>query len=538
MPPSTSTPPDEPTNLRTVAAFQVGTGDQAGDDHRGANRKLLRISRSRRPFFFPFDSLKKIASDRTKSDQPKRAAAGRGGGAGLGSGQSCRTAAGYQTDPMGDQLHQAASKPEVFLLYEGGEVAEELIRSLTHVRVAPHVTKIPNGAFRGCDKLVEIQFNGGLRSIGSEVFAGCKSLLSVTIPSTVTELGQFAFYGCSNLVELQLKEGLQVIGARAFDGCKSLRGVTLPSTVTELGVWAFINCCSLIELQLNEGLQIIGGNAFQGCKLLRSVSVPSTVTKLGAAVFHYCSSLNELHLNEGLQNIGAGAFEYCSALRSVTIPSTVTKLGDMAFCDCGNLFEAIFLNGKKLLNQEFFTCGFRLEEQGLLNQEALNEMFFDEDGNFAFDGCAELRTIKISISWAVSERMAQLPHECMLSVEERIHYMSRFELLQDGTVLACFPVAVSRAPGDNTDGDSDDETEGETYEVLDTNLETARSLYQVLQLIAFHELKESSILIELALWKSTIEEGGDRACRIAIPGPAKILLMEYCGFAGVLRPAF
>ena len=76
--------------------------------------------------------------------------------------------------------------------------------------------------------------------------------------------------------------------------------------------------------------------------------------------------------------------------------------------------------------------------------------------------------------------------------------------------------------------------------VHDTNHETARSLYQVLQLITFYELKESSILIELAMWKSRI--GGTRIvsrddCRVPIPDPAKHLVMEYCGFAEFLRPS-
>ena len=133
--------------------------------------------------------------------------------------------------------------------------------------------------------------------------------------------------------------------------------------------------------------------------------------------------------------------------------------------------------------------------------------------------------------------MARLPRECMSSVEERIHNLRHLELLHDGDIFACFPVIESsRAPGDNAEDGSDYEDEDDMLEVLD--LETARSLYQVLQLIAFYELKESSILIELALWKSIIDMGGDRTCRIAIPGPAKSLLMEYCGFSDFLRPAF
>ncbi|EJK58146.1 hypothetical protein THAOC_21753 [Thalassiosira oceanica] len=122
--------------------------------------------------------------------------------------------------------------------------------------------------------------------------------------------------------------------------------------------------------------------------------------------------------------------------------------------------------------------------------------------------------------------MARLPHECMLSVEEKIRNLRRLEFLQDGDVLACFPF-VSRA------GD-----EGDTIKVRDTNHETARSLHQVLQLIAFHELKESSIVIELAMWKSRIKTFVRRAdCRVAIPDPAKSLIMEYCGFTDLLKPA-
>ena len=63
---------------------------------------------------------------------------------------------------------------------------------------------------------------------------------------------------------------------------------------------------------------------------------------------------------------------------------------------------------------------------------------------------------------------------------------------------------------------------------------------QILSLIAFHELKESSILLELAVWKSRVDWATSvpRAdCRVEIPDPAKSLIMEYCGFAGFLEPA-
>jgi len=327
---------------------------------------------------------------------------------------------------------------------------------------------------------------------------------------------------------------LRVIWESAFNGCTSLQSVTLPSTVTELEDWAFWGCFELVELQLNEGLEIIGQDAIQYCQSLRSVTVPSTVTVLDNLAFYDCSNLVEVQLNEGLGFIGGGAFHTCTALRSVTIPSTVTELGACLFSGCTNLSEVIFLGGKRLFNQEFFDCCVRREEQGLLDRDAINEILFDEEGDFTFHGC-QMTTVKISISWALNERMARLPRECMLSVEEKIRNLHFLDLIPDGDILVCFPV-VRMAAGDEADDDQDDDT----FELRDTNNETARSLCQVLQLIAFHELKESSILLELALWKSKIDESTSVAredCRVAIPDPAKSLIMKYCGFAGFLEPA-
>ncbi|EJK43745.1 hypothetical protein THAOC_37781 [Thalassiosira oceanica] len=135
-----------------------------------------------------------------------------------------------------------------------------------------------------------------------------------------------------------------------------------------------------------------------------------------------------------------------------------------------------------------------------------------------------LTTIKI----ALSQCMARLPEECRQSVEGRIPDMQRLELTQDGSIFARFPVVRSLS------GDVD---------VQDTNNQTAASLRRLLQLISFHELKESSILTELAMWKSRIDQATTpvppvelSGYRVSIPDPAKCLIMEYCGFTGFLEP--
>ena len=313
------------------------------------------------------------------------------------------------------------------------------------------------------------------------------------------------------------KQGLRVIPEAAFEGCDKLTGVLL-----------------------HEGLHFIGDYAFGNCRSLQSVKLPSSVTKLDGWAF-YGSGLIEVHLKEGLQVIGNYAFADCTVLRSVTIPSTVTELGMFSFSDCSNLSEVVLQGGKRLLNQDFFDRGCQREEQGLLNQEVVDKTLFygyGEERKFVFHGCPFTTAGKISISWAVSERMARLTRECKVSVERRIRNLRRLQLLQDGNVLACIPI-VRMTPGVDAEDESEDEAEDVTFEVRDTNLEITRSLYQVLRLIAFHELKESSILLELAKWKSRIDgaTSAPRAeCRVPIPDPAKSLIMEYGGFAGFLEP--
>ena len=128
---------------------------------------------------------------------------------------------------MGNKLATPQpSAPGIFLLYEGGEVAESLRTNITRICVAPHVTEIPNEAFYGCHRVVEVQLNEGLEIIGRYVFGKC-SAVHVTIPLTVTNLGRGAFLQCSNLAKVQPNEGLQVIGESAFKGCAALQSVTI-----------------------------------------------------------------------------------------------------------------------------------------------------------------------------------------------------------------------------------------------------------------------------------------------------------------------
>lgn len=188
-----------------------------------------------------------------------------------------------------------------------------------------------------------------------------------------------------------------------------------------------------------------------------------------------------------------------------------------AFCGCTNLTDLIFLRGEPCFCPEVrkLVCSGDnvLLDEGVFKEPRMHRAFRD---------CAKLTSVKVSITWAVSSRMERLSPECTLSVEESICNLPNI-VRQDGHFLACFTVAVR---------------DGKVSHLQDTNDVTARSLSQIFRFIAFHELREASIVIELAMWKARIEdatsEHSREDCRVTVPGPAQSLIMEYSGFAGFL----
>ena len=157
--------------------------------------------------------------------------------------------------------------------------------------------------------------------IGDGAFRGCTSLTSVTIPNSVTSIGKGAFYGCTSLTSVTIPKGVTSIGEWAFYGCTSLTSVTIPNSVTTIGDWAFFDCSSLT-----------------------SVTIPNSVTKIGLYAFSACTSLTSVTIPNSVTEIGNWAFWDCKSLTSVTIPNSVTTIGDWAFFDCEYL-ESIFYTG-------------------------------------------------------------------------------------------------------------------------------------------------------------------------------------------------
>lgn len=131
--------------------------------------------------------------------------------------------------------------------------------NLTTVIISKEMTVIPDGMFRFCGKLNEIDIKN-IKSIGSEAFSFCSILKSIDLTnceelSAVDGVGK-NFYGCSALEQVTLGKMVTIIPSYSFDYCSRLKEIDL-SNVEVIGKRSFNYCSSLTEVKLSRLKSIV-----------------------------------------------------------------------------------------------------------------------------------------------------------------------------------------------------------------------------------------------------------------------------------------
>eukprot|EP00980_Cylindrotheca_fusiformis_P011486 scaffold2666_cov60-Cylindrotheca_fusiformis.AAC.1 len=117
----------------------------------------------------------------------------------------------------------------------------EVPATARRVKIAENITRIPDKAFQDHQELEEVVLSSSVQVIGRRAFRGCEKLKSILyqgiekeevgIPSNVKAIEIGAFEQRTLLARLVLNEGLEQIGEYAFFHCKSITEVSIPSTV-------------------------------------------------------------------------------------------------------------------------------------------------------------------------------------------------------------------------------------------------------------------------------------------------------------------
>lgn len=241
----------------------------------------------------------------------------------------CQIKFDYNANPL-RQAHE---------LYLNGERVTKLV-------LPEGLKSVGTDAFAGCTGLTEVTIHDGVTAIGGSAFSGCSGLTGVTIPSHVTDIGDSAFSDCSGLTEMVIPHSVKAIGVGVFKKCNRLTKITVdPGNahyMSQNDLLLTRDGRTLVQgvngaVTIPSGVTVIGESAFKDYDGLTQVTIPAGVEVIGPAAFYGCGGLTDVAIPAGVEAIGANAFYGCSGLADVVIPASVTNIGERAFVACGRL---------------------------------------------------------------------------------------------------------------------------------------------------------------------------------------------------------
>ena len=290
-----------------------------------------------------------------------------------------------------------------------------------------------------------------------------KDVVRVRFHHSVAVVEKEAFKDCKQLKEVVLNDGLQKIGEEAFRGCNNLLRINL-STVTEIDSRAFYECNNLKKIILSEGLKKIASRSFYDCRSLESITLPSTITEIEMDAFNRCTRLKELVLNEGIKHIGCCAFANCHSLQRISIPSTLIGTKNWVFENCKSLREV----------------------------EVVSRDGTPNLGIGMFARCTALERIKFP---GISSRLNSIPERYVANIDAKIDGLS---LVERSNEMIFVPVTAESEilSGEHANARG----RGSYWKTVQQNID------EIISWIRFYEMKEGTVLFELALWKAKIDQ--------------------------------
>ncbi len=221
------------------------------------------------------------------------------------------------------------------------------------------VTCIGEGAFYGCDSVVNVTISNGVTKLGKNSFRDCKNLLSISLPESLVDMGEWSFVGCEKLSDVTIPHGVTTIGEHMFFYCKKLKRVLIPEGVTSIGDGAFLSCSELEDVNLPSTLVNIGRAAFSRCLKLSMPKIPDRVECIGGQAYMGCKAMadnngmiivgNTLYgfegdsrdvIVKGVSHVGELAFQN-KTIKSVTIQEGVSSIEWGAFSGCDKLTKVV-----------------------------------------------------------------------------------------------------------------------------------------------------------------------------------------------------
>ena len=198
------------------------------------------------------------------------------------------------------------------------------------------IKNVGAGAFRGCNKLIQVENFDGVTEINDSVFHNCSYLKSISFSDKVKEIHRLAFSGCSSLNPDTLLSQLDSVSFQAFANT-GIEAVTVAKG-TALDDEVFKGCTKLKTVTFVDGYnRALPKRIFWNCDSLKNVTMRGTMHYILDGAFKGCKSLTTFDVPDGITMLNNEAFMGCRDLRSITIPGSIKNIYDRAFANCDTL---------------------------------------------------------------------------------------------------------------------------------------------------------------------------------------------------------
>lgn len=263
-------------------------------------------------------------------------------------------------------------------------------KSLEKVILPSTISRIEEGAFALCDKLMEIECDNNLLSnleiIGEKAFYQCSALQSFPNTPSLQVLGESSMMNCASLKRFDFSTQIRRIGTNAFNGCEQLEEAVIPGGLQQMGTGVFDGCASLKKIKIEKDINILPDYSFRNCVALSDFPFEIIKKEIGESCFENCRNLKNLSIEETVDKIGRYCFRGCEAIESVNISCVSNMLAEGVFKDCKNL-EFISIGGsvEEICEHAFFNC---INLKTIELNKSISRL-----GREVFEGCLQLTEI-------------------------------------------------------------------------------------------------------------------------------------------------
>eukprot|EP00984_Skeletonema_dohrnii_P001470 scaffold469_cov138-Skeletonema_dohrnii-CCMP3373.AAC.4 len=257
--------------------------------------------------------------------------------------------------------------------------------------------------------------------------------------------------------------------------------VRIDESVDVIEVEAFYNCAHLVQVETHDGIRSVRKRAFYCCKMLRWINLKSAV-EISDHAFYVCNNLEVVEFGDKLETIGLCAFGGCSSLEHLKLPSIITiKAG--AFSNCQRLIDVELSERLETIESNAFWNCERLERIAIPLKRDLLVYNHLRQNCTQFDHCDQLTTV--DLVGGIHKTVASLHMESWRNeMEEEINRMNQ--------VLP------------------DTQTRNKTATIRQW-MDSVLDKMDHYKAEHCRYVKEAVSLLELALWKATLDEKEDNS---------------------------